>query len=88
MSNDARRVAAMLIDLAPRAPPPHTPELFKSVKNLTRYNYDGARIMLRIYLNYKLNTPDSFSAERINNLILCKMMIPHLAAASDLDIDP
>lgn len=57
-------------------------------KNLARYNYDSsltdennAENLFELQIE---RTPDSFSAERINNLILCKVTIPHLTAAPTL----
>lgn len=55
-------------------------------KNLARYDYDSsladennADNLFELQIE---RTTDSFSAERINNLILCKVMIPHLTAAA------
>lgn len=52
-------------------------------KNLTRYDYDSS-LADNLYELQIERTTDSFSAERINNLILCKVMIPHLTAAPTL----
>lgn len=57
-------------------------------KNLARCDYDSsladennADNLFELQIE---RTTDSFSAERINNLILCKVMIPHLTAAPTL----
>lgn len=56
-------------------------------KNLARYDYDSSPDENNAHNLFELQierTTDSFSAERINNLILCKVMIPHLTAAPTL----